>query len=257
MMDPLGICARAGSIGFYRGSPRDTQEEIWVNALVTSFVMVVLGEMGDKTQLLAMAFAGKFRAGQVMAGVLVATLLNHGLAVALGTCLAGYIPMDAVSIVAGLSFLLFGLWTLRGDTLGDEAERRSRFGPLVTVALAFFLAETGDKTQLATIALAADYRSPLWVLAGTTAGMLVADGLGVLVGDLINRKLSKGTMKLLSAGIFVVFGFVTLYRAMEPGMVKNIALGTLALITVGASIWLLRGPERPARTAVDRDHCGR
>lgn len=215
-----------------------------MQALTTSFLMVVLGEMGDKTQLLAMAFAGKYRARQVMAGVLLATVLNHGLAVAVGTYLAGVIPMTAVSIAAGLAFVLFGLWTLRGDTLGDEAKKASRFGPVVTVAIAFFLAEMGDKTQLATIALAADFRNPLWVLAGTTLGMLVADGLGVWVGDFLCHRVSPNCMKLISAGIFIFFGFVTLVRAMEGGALTYALLGALALVTAGVTTWLIGAAHR-------------
>jgi putative Ca2+/H+ antiporter (TMEM165/GDT1 family) len=213
--------------------------------------MVVLGEMGDKTQLLAMAFAGRFKAWQVMLGVVLATLLNHGLAVAAGTYLAGVIPMNVVSIVAGLSFLLFGLWTLRGDTLGDEAKKKNRFGPLVTVAIAFFLAEMGDKTQLATIALAADFRNPMPVLTGTTLGMVVADGLGVLIGDFINRKISPQLMKILSAGIFIVFGFITLFREMSSSLSTYLILGALAIVTVGAAYWFLRKDQGASAAAAE------
>ncbi|HEY3367973.1 MAG TPA: TMEM165/GDT1 family protein [Symbiobacteriaceae bacterium] len=223
-----------------------TWEESKLHALSTSFLMVVLGEMGDKTQLLAMAFVGRFRAWQVMTGVVLATLLNHALAVAVGTYMAGFIPMSAVSIVAGMSFLLFGLWTLAGDTLGDEAQRRNKFGPLLTVAIAFFLAEMGDKTQLATVALAAEFRDPIPVLTGTTLGMVVADGLGVWVGDFVNRKLSPQLMKYLSAAIFVAFGFITLYRAMASSTLSYLVLAGLAMATAGATYWLVRKPQREA-----------
>lgn len=223
-----------------------------MHALTTSFLMVVLGEMGDKTQLLAMAFAGRFRAWQVMAGVVAATLLTNALAVVVGTYMAGFIPMTLVSIVAGLSFVGFGLWTLQGDTLGYEAQRKSRFGPIVTVATAFFLAEMGDKTQLATVALAAEFRSPVWVLLGTLLGMAVADGLGVWVGDFVSRKISPRLMKYLSAGVFVLFGFIIMYRAMPANLLTALILGVLLLGTAGAAYWLTRKPDRRAG-ASDRD----
>ncbi|MGE5673508.1 MAG: TMEM165/GDT1 family protein [Mycobacterium leprae] len=214
-----------------------------MHAFLTAFAMVVLAEMGDKTQLLAMAFAAKYRAGQVMAGVLIATIFNHALAVLVGTYLGQLVPLKAVSIAAGLSFLVFGLWTIQGDTLGDEANKRSRFGPVITVTIAFFLAEMGDKTQLATVALAADYRSPLYVLLGTTAGMLVADGLAVLLGDWIARKVSQKLMKGVAAGIFILFGFITFYEAMGSGALTWGLLGVLLVITAGIAWWLVRAGQ--------------
>jgi putative Ca2+/H+ antiporter (TMEM165/GDT1 family) len=117
-----------------------------VTPFVASFLFVVLAEMGDKTQLLAMAFATRFPAKTVLAGVLAATLVNHLLAVVLGSFLTDFIPMNAVQIAASASFILFGLWTLRGDELEGE-DRRYRFSPFWTVAVAFFFAEMGDKTQ--------------------------------------------------------------------------------------------------------------
>lgn len=195
-----GFCPRAG--------------EQSLHDLIASFIMVFLGEMGDKSQLLAMAFASRFPAWQVMPGVFLATLLNQGLAVMAGTYLAAVVPMTLVSIAAGISFLVFGLWTLRGDSEGEEAQRVSRLGPVMTVALTFFLGEMGDKTQLATVALAAEFHNPTLVLTGTVAGMVAANGLGVLVGDFVGRRLSPRLMRLLAGGVFLLFGFITLFREM-------------------------------------------
>jgi putative Ca2+/H+ antiporter (TMEM165/GDT1 family) len=177
-------------------------------AFVASLLFVTLAEMGDKTQLLAMAFATQFRAGTVLLGVFVATVLNHALAVAAGRLLVTVIPLEAISLVAALSFILFGLWTLRGDTLEGEDKRRSRFGPLATVAIGFFLAELGDKTQLATISLAVKYENPVGVLFGTTAGMLVADSIGIGIGIVLGKRLPEATIRWASAGVFMAFGFV-------------------------------------------------
>jgi len=219
--------------------------------LVTSFLMVALGEMGDKSQLLALAFAAQYPAGQVMLGVAVATALLQGLAVFVGTCLAEIIPLRAVSIVAGLSFLLFGLWTLRGDQDDAAAAQENRFGPFMTIALTFFLAEMCDKTQLATVALAAQFHNPVSVFVGATAGMVAADGIGVLIGDLLLRRVPPRLVKLLSAGIFMVFGFITLYQVMGPSWASLVVLAGLAAVTGAASWWFLcanrtRGTEPEA-----------
>lgn len=185
-----------------------------MNALIASFTMVFVGELGDKSQLLAMAFLCRFRAWQVMLGVTLATLLNQSIAVAVGTVLASVIPMNAVRIAAGISFLLFGLLTLRGEKEEAESKHESRFGPVLTVVLTFFLAEMGDKTQLATLALAADLRSPAAVLAGATAGMVLADALAVLLGEYICKRVSPRIVHLVSACVFLVFGCITLYQAL-------------------------------------------
>ncbi len=181
-------------------------------AFLTSFVFIVLAEMGDKTQLLAMAFATKYSAHKVLIAVFIATLLNHALAVAVGRFLATIIPMNVISLIAALSFIFFGLWTLRGDRLGDTGKRESRFGPVITVGIAFFLAEMGDKTQLATISLAIEYNNVLGVLAGTTLGMVVADGVGIIVGIVMRRHIPEKLIKWISAGIFILFGISGVYR---------------------------------------------
>lgn len=171
---------------------------------------VTLAEMGDKTQLLAMAFATKYHFLKVLLGVLVATILNHGLAVLLGNEIA-HIPSAQVwiQIIASLSFIFFGLWTIKGDTLDNDQNKTSRFGPFLTVAIAFFIAELGDKTQLATIALATKYPSaPFAILAGTTTGMLIADGLGIILGVVMCKRIPEKTIKFISAAAFIIFGFI-------------------------------------------------
>src|SRR3989338_5625205 len=143
-------------------------------------MFVVLAEMGDKTQPLAMAFAARYSASKVLLAVFIATLANHALAVAAGRFLTKVIPMDIISFAAALSFIIFGLWTIRGDKLEGHDKKESRFGPVATVAIAFFLAEMGDKTQLATISLAVKYQSVISVLMGTTLGMVIADAIGII-----------------------------------------------------------------------------
>jgi putative Ca2+/H+ antiporter (TMEM165/GDT1 family)/putative Mn2+ efflux pump MntP len=179
-----------------------------MTAFIASLLFVTLAEMGDKTQLLAMAFATRFPAPTVLAAVFVATLLNHAVAVVAGRLLTTVIPLEVISFVAALSFILFGLWTIRGDTLEGEDKRGSAFGPFLTVAIAFFLAEIGDKTQLATISLAVKYENPVAVLFGTTTGMVVADGLGIILGIVLGKRLPDALIRLVSAGVFVGFGLL-------------------------------------------------
>ena len=182
-----------------------------MNALFASIGFVVLAEMGDKTQLLAMALACRFRWQTVMLGVFVATLGNHFLAVVAGTYLTRLIPLDYVRIAAFASFILFGFWTLRGDKLEGE-DKRFNFSPFWTVAVAFFLAEMGDKTQLATVALAAEYQSIFAVWLGTTTGMLIADAIGIGVGIVLGKKIPERAIKWTAAFIFIFFGLSGLYE---------------------------------------------
>jgi len=187
-----------------------------VNALLASTALVVLAEMGDKTQLLAMALACRFRWQIVMLGVLAATLCNHFLAVVAGTYLTKIIPIYYVQVAASASFIFFGFWTLRGDTLEGE-DKRFSYSPFWTVAIAFFLAEMGDKTQLATVALAAEYKSIIAVWFGTTTGMLIADAIGIGVGIVLGKKIPERLIKWVAALIFLFFGLSGLYELLPSG----------------------------------------
>jgi Ca2+/H+ antiporter, TMEM165/GDT1 family len=212
-------------------------------SFIASFLFVVLAEMGDKTQLLAMAFACRYPARKVLIAVFFATLLNHSLAVTVGHFLSVYVPFGLISFVASLSFIFFGLWTLRGDSLSGEADRPTRFGPIVTVGIAFFLAEMGDKTQLATISLAIEYGNMLYVLLGTTAGMIVADGFGIIVGIVLRKRIPERTIKFVSATVFAAFGFIGVYGALSEriGLAMTVlVIGSMAVCTVAAAYYLLR-----------------
>lgn len=186
-----------------------------MNPLISSFFFITMAEMGDKTQLVALAFAGKYKARKVITGIFVATLLVHLLSVVIGQFLGDILPIKIVKIIAGISFILFGLWTLRGDTLDeDEENKKSRFGPIITVGIAFFLAELGDKTQLATITLAAQYKSFIQVWIGSTLGMVIADGLAIIVGTVLGKALPAKLIKLAAVAIFIFFGIFTLYEVL-------------------------------------------
>lgn len=182
-------------------------------AFSTAFIMVVLAEMGDKTQLLAMAFATKYPWKKVMLGILVATILNHFVAIVAGIYLNTFVPKNVIEIIASIAFVVFGFWILKDDTLGNEAEK-SRSNIFWTVAIAFFLAEMGDKTQLATVALSAQIGSNMFdILVGTTLGMLVADGLGILLGATLHKYVPDHIIKKFASIIFILFGIIGLLHA--------------------------------------------
>lgn len=209
-----------------------------MTAFLASLGFVVLAEMGDKTQLLAMAFATHYKASTVMWGVFAATVFNHFLAVLAGNYLTNLVPLHYIQIAAAASFILFGLWTIRGDELEGE-DKRFHFSPFWTVAIAFFIAEMGDKTQLATVALAAKYQAVMPVLAGTTAGMLIADAIGIGIGIVMGKKIPERAVKWIAAVIFILFGFWGLYEYLPdsiltlPVVISGIAAVSLAVYWLG------------------------
>lgn len=203
-------------------------------AYLFSAAAVVLAEMGDKTQLLAMAFATKYQASKVMVGVFLATIFNHALAVAVGNYVTRFDSAQVwIQGVASLSFIFFGLWTIRGDKLEGEENRVTKFGPVITVTVAFFFAEMGDKTQLATIALATKFpSSPIAILMGTTTGMLIADAIGIIVGIVLCKKIPERKIKLVSAGAFILFGLIGTWQVAAQQLFLELPMivGILALL---------------------------
>jgi putative Ca2+/H+ antiporter (TMEM165/GDT1 family) len=219
-----------------------------VAAFIASLLFVVLAEMGDKTQLLAMAFATKYKAHKVLIAVLIATLLNHSLAVVAGHLLAAVIPIDIITFIAALSFIVFGLWTIRGDKLEGEDKKESRFGPIITVGIAFFLAEMGDKTQLATISLAVEYESMFSVLMGTTLGMVIADAVGIIVGIVMRKHIPEKAIKWVAAIIFVLFGLNGVYKVLSVQMNVLYAwciILFLSICTVYGAYYLTKSNKNP------------
>lgn len=180
--------------------------------MIKAFLLIFMAEMGDKTQILAMAFATRFPVRKVLIGIGLGVLLNHGLAVALGSYLSQVVPIDTIQMIAGAAFIGFALWTLRPEEEEEEKETRMRFGPAATVALAFFLGELGDKTQLTAITLAADAGYPVMVLAGTVSGMVATGALGIFIGKKLGDRIPETGIRLLAASIFMFFGLQKLYR---------------------------------------------
>ena len=167
--------------------------------------------MGDKTQLLAMLLAIKFRKPvPIILGILVATLLNHATAGLLGAWVARALGPDVLRWVIGVSFIAMAAWMLVPDKIDDEAAKPSRFGAFGTTLIAFFLAEMGDKTQIATVALAARYEDLIAVVAGTTLGMMIADVPAVFVGDKLASQVPMRLVHAIAAAIFGLLGVLTL-----------------------------------------------
>jgi putative Ca2+/H+ antiporter (TMEM165/GDT1 family) len=187
-----------------------------LNAFLLSFGVVFLAELGDKSQLMALAFASRYRALTVLVAVTLATFLVHAGSVLLGAAFAVAIPTNLIQIVAGLAFLGFAIWTLRGDTLGEDDERRAaRTGrwAIATIGVAFFLAELGDKTMLATITLATT-EEPWGTWLGSTGGMVAADAIAIVVGSVLGTRLPERAIKLFASAAFVVFGAILLAQAL-------------------------------------------
>jgi putative Ca2+/H+ antiporter (TMEM165/GDT1 family) len=179
-----------------------------VDAFVLSFGVILLAELGDKSQLMALAFASRYRARTVLVAITAATLLVHAGSVLLGATVATALPTGAIQVVAGLALFAFAAWTLRGDTLGEDDERRAAQAgrwAVVTIGTAFFLAELGDKTMLATITLATT-EEPWGTWLGSTAGMVAADAIAIVIGAVLGSRMPERTVKVVAAVAFVVFG---------------------------------------------------
>ncbi len=185
-----------------------------MEAFVISTGIVALAEIGDKTQLLAFLLAAKFRKPvPIVLGILVATLANHAFAAALGAWINTLIGPDVMRWVLGISFIAMAGWTLIPDKLDDEESSLGKYGVFATTLVAFFLAEMGDKTQIATVALAARYDAVIAVVAGTTVGMMIANVPAVYFGERIANKISLKLVHGIAAALFLALGVATLLGA--------------------------------------------
>ncbi|MEE2030719.1 TMEM165/GDT1 family protein [Rhodococcus chondri] len=218
-------------------------------AVVLSFAVIFVAELGDKSQLMAMTFALRYRWWVVLSGILFATTAVHLVSVAVGYYLGAAIPATAISIVGGVAFLFFGAWTLRGDSLDDDEQAkagRAARSAFLAVASAFFLAELGDKTMLATITLATDNDwAGVWV--GSTIGMVAADALAIVAGVVLGRHLPENAVRLGASALFFGFGAWMLGDGLVPGTpAVGVAAGavTLALATVLMRAHAVRAQRR-------------
>ncbi|MFN9708465.1 MAG: TMEM165/GDT1 family protein [Burkholderiales bacterium] len=186
-----------------------------MESLFVSMGVVALAEIGDKTQLLAFILAARFKKPvPLILGILAATLVNHGLAGALGAWITSSVSPEILRWVLGASFIGMAIWTMIPDKIEEEETQvAKRFGVFGATLITFFLAEMGDKTQIATVAMAAHYAAPLMVVIGTTLGMLIADVPAVFVGDKLASKIPMKLVHSIAAGIFAVLGVATLLGA--------------------------------------------
>ena len=183
-----------------------------IESLLVSTGVVALAEIGDKTQLLAFILAARFnKPWPIIAGIFLATIVNHGLAGALGAWITATLSPQILRWVLGLSFIGMAIWTLIPDKIeAEESRMASRFGVFGATLVTFFFAEMGDKTQIATVALAAHYAAPLLVVVGTTLGMLIADVPAVFIGDKLAQKIPMKIVHGVAAAIFAALGAATL-----------------------------------------------
>lgn len=186
-----------------------------MESLLVSTGVVALAEIGDKTQLLAFILAARFKKPvPIILGILVATLINHGLAGALGAWITSAVTPEILRWVLGLSFIGMAIWTMIPDKIEEEETKvAQKFGVFGATLITFFLAEMGDKTQIATVAMAAHYAAPLLVVIGTTLGMLIADVPAVLIGDKLANKIPMKLVHSIAAAIFAILGIATLFGA--------------------------------------------
>jgi putative Ca2+/H+ antiporter (TMEM165/GDT1 family) len=189
-----------------------------MEAFLVSTGVVALGEIGDKTQLLALVLAARFHKPlPIIAGILVATLANHALAGFLGNLFRTFVPADVLTWLVALSFFAVAIWALRPDKLDDEPPPATRWGVFGVTVVAFFLAEMGDKTQVATVVLAARFPSLLAVVLGTTLGMLLANVPVVLVGKAASARIPFKAVRIAAAVLFAALGVYALVAQELPG----------------------------------------
>ena len=189
-----------------------------MDAFLLSFGVIFLAELGDKSQLMALAFATRFPTMPVLVAISIATAIVHLGSVALGATVALALPTRAIAIIAGLAFLVFAAWTLRGDELDEDdeanARRRTTGSVILTVGTAFFLAELGDKTMLATITLATNH-GPLGTWLGSTAGMVAADAMAIGVGKILGTRLPEKAIRVGATVAFVAFGLILIWQGVR------------------------------------------
>lgn len=206
--------------------------------VIKAFVLVFAAEMGDKSQIIAMTFATQFRKREVLGGVAIAAILNHGLAIILGRYLSQIIPLNLIQILGGLVFIIFGILSLKDEELEDY-KAKNAFGPVLTVAIAFFISELGDKTQLTAMTLASEAINPLFILLGTSSAMVATSALGILVGSKIGDRIPDILVKIVSSLVFIFFGLVKLYGVLPTTYLTSLNIGLFLGLIILLEIYLV------------------
>lgn len=223
-----------------------------LSALLLSFAVVFVAELGDKSQLMAMTFALRYRWYVVIGGITVATTVVHLVSVAVGHFLGLSFPTAAISVVGGVAFVVFGLWTLRGDSLSDdEGAKASKItrSAFLAIASAFFLAELGDKTMLATVTLATD-NDWIGVWIGSTVGMVAADALAIVVGAVLGKHMPERIIRYGAAALFFVFGAMLLFEGLMPGTAAPL-IAAAVVLALSIATWTIVVVIRRRRAVQD------
>lgn len=227
-----------------------------IKELIQAAFLIFAAEMGDKSQIIAMAFVLQYSLGQVLAGVALGVFVNHGLAVALGAYLAHFVPLHIVRLAAAVGFLIFGLLGLmNGD---EEADSKSflRGHPILIVALTFFIGELGDKTQLTTIALASNADYPGAVLIGTVSGMVLTSLVGILVGAKLGERVPEAALRLASSLVFIGFGLFNLWQTLPPEVLTPTNVTVFLALLLGVMLYFIIPPIRLTRAAAELGEYG-
>lgn len=212
-----------------------------MGTIISSFLLIFLAEMGDKTQLLALAFSTKYKVTHVLLGVFIGVLLNHGLAIVFGSFISTYISIEIIETAASFMFIMFGLWSLKLEYEDDDSESINTLkNPILTVASAFFVGELGDKTQLTAMALGASSSSPFMVLIGTTSGMILVSLIGIIVGKILGKKIPEVTMKILASIIFIGFGLSGLYASLNSQFLTSLNITVFLALIIFAVVLIAK-----------------
>lgn len=192
-----------------------------IKELIRAFFLIFAAEMGDKTQIIAMTFATQYLVKEVLLGVTIGVLLNHGIAILLGNFISKVVPMNLIQIGAGFLFVIFGINALKQDE-EEELKNKKALNPINTVALAFFVGELGDKTQLTAMTLSAEANFPMFILIGTTLGMIATSGIGIFVGSKIGDKIPEVVIKIVSSLVFLFFGSIKLLETLPKNLLTEL-----------------------------------
>ena len=200
---------------------------------IKAFCLVFIAEIGDKSQLLAMTFAAKYKAIQVVIGITIGIVLNHLLAILIGVYISNIIPIKMLQLLAGILFIVFGFFAFKQDSSVKKTSNSYKIGVSATIAIAFFLGELGDKTQLTAMTLAMESKYPIIILLGTTSAMLCVGCLGIFIIKSLNKKIPIYIIKIISGFVFIAFGmskiFLTSHILLNDKILTAIFIISIAL----------------------------
>lgn len=217
-----------------------------------AFFLVFLAEMGDKTQIMTMTFAIKYSIKDVLAGIVLGVFINHGIAIALGKIFSKIVPVNYIQLIGGFLFLIFAYLTLLEDEEDSDEIKNTKYGPILTVGLTFFLCELGDKSQLTAMTLAANGSYPVLILLGTTLGMVSVSGFSIFIGSKLGDKIPDLVIQIMSSVVFFIFGFIKMVEiiGINRSLYSNMIFIVSVLIEVIMIVRLIssrRGKETSIR----------